>query len=64
VAVVLAHGRGERVAVVDIRLFLPVAWTQDAKRCEKAKVPEGERQHRTQTEPGNGARAAAYRARC
>jgi SRSO17 transposase len=50
VAVFLAQGRGERVAAADFRLFLPEAWTQDAKRCAKAKVPEGECRHRTKTE--------------
>ena len=50
VGVFLALGRGERVAAADFRLFLPEAWAQDAKRCEKAKVPEKERRHRTKTE--------------
>lgn len=49
VAVFLAQGRGERVAAVDFRLFLPEAWTEDAKRCAKAKVPEEDRRHRTKT---------------
>lgn len=50
VAVFLAQGQGERVAAADFRLFLPEAWVEDAKRCAKAKVPEGERRHRTKTE--------------
>lgn len=50
VGVFLAQGRGERVAAVDFRLFLPEAWAEDAKRCQKAKVPESERRHRTKTE--------------
>lgn len=50
VAVFLAQGRGERVAATDFRLFLPEVWTEDAKRCAKAKVPQDERRHRTKTE--------------
>jgi SRSO17 transposase len=50
VAVCLAQGRGERVEAADFRLFSPEAWVGDAKRCAKAKVPEGERRHRTKTE--------------
>jgi SRSO17 transposase len=50
VGVFAALGRGERVALVDVRLFLPERWTEDAERCEKAKVPEEHRVHRTKTE--------------
>jgi SRSO17 transposase len=31
---------------VALRLFLPKSWTEDAARCERAKVPEVMRQHR------------------
>jgi SRSO17 transposase len=43
-------GRGERAALVDYRLFLPEEWSQDMGRCEKTKVPEAERVHRTKGE--------------
>jgi len=43
-------GRGERAVLVDARLFLPEEWSKDAERCEKAKVPEAERVHRTKGE--------------
>lgn len=50
VGVFAALGCGSRAALVDLRLFLPEAWVQDAARCAKAKVPEAERVHRTKTE--------------
>ncbi len=50
VGVFLAQGRGERVAAVDFRLFLPEAWVEDARRCQKAKIPKEQRRHRTKTE--------------
>jgi SRSO17 transposase len=40
-------GLGDKAAVVDFRLFLPESWAQDSGRCEKAKIPEEQRQHRT-----------------
>ena len=43
-------GRGDRAALVDYRLFLSEEWSQDAQRCQKAKVPEAERVHRTKGE--------------
>ena len=50
VGVFLSLGRGVRAALVDFRLFLPKAWANDAKRCDKAKVPEAHRVHRTKPE--------------
>jgi len=50
VGVFAALGCGSRTALVDFRLFLPEAWTQDAQRCAKVRVPEAERVHRTKTE--------------
>ena len=43
-------GLGDKAAVVDFRLFLPESWAQDSGRCEKAKVPQAQRQHRTKLE--------------
>jgi SRSO17 transposase len=40
-------GLGDKAAVVDFRLFLPEAWAQSAERCDKAQIPEDQRQHRT-----------------
>ena len=40
-------GRQTRSALVDYRLFLPEGWAKDGARCQKAKVPESERVHRT-----------------
>lgn len=40
-------GRGDKAAVVDFRLFLPEAWAEDAERCQKAQIPEDQRQHRS-----------------
>lgn len=40
-------GKGDRAVLVDYRLFLPEAWVKDVERCEKAKIPLGERVHRT-----------------
>jgi SRSO17 transposase len=43
-------GSGERALLIDYRLFLPEAWAEDEPRCEKAKIPEEERKHRTKPE--------------
>ena len=40
-------GLGEKAAVVDFRLFLPESWAQSPERCEKAKIPEAQRQHQS-----------------
>ena len=45
-------GRGDRSTVVDFRLFLPEDWAKDDERCEKAKIPQEQRQHQTRTEIG------------
>jgi len=43
-------GLGDKAAVVDFRLFLPESWAQSAERCDKAQIPEDQRQHRTKLE--------------
>ena len=43
VAVFAALGRGERVALVDARLYLPQQWCEDPARCEAAGIPEADR---------------------
>jgi len=43
-------GLGDKAAVVDFRLFLPESWAQDPGKCEKAKIPEEQRQHQTKLE--------------
>lgn len=47
VGVFAALGRGDRVCLVDARLYLPEEWTQDKARCETAKVPGPVQQHQT-----------------
>ena len=34
-------------SLVDSRLYLPEEWTEDAKRCEQAKIPEDKREFKT-----------------
>jgi len=43
-------GLGEKASVVDFRLFLPESWAQSPERCEQAKIPEEQRQHRSKLE--------------
>lgn len=43
VAVFAALGRGERVALVGARLYLPQQWCADPARCEAAGIPESDR---------------------
>lgn len=39
----LSNGKGEG-SLVDARLYLPEEWTEDPQRCEKAKIPEDQRE--------------------
>lgn len=47
VGVFAALSDGTSGGLVDARLFLPEEWTEDAERCEAAKIPESERKHRS-----------------
>ena len=50
VLVTLTLARGEVPLPVGLRLFLPTAWTDDAARCDEAKVPEAARAAQTKPE--------------
>jgi SRSO17 transposase len=45
-----ALGRGDRVSLIDARLYLPKEWAEDPRRCEHAAVPRAEQVHRTKLE--------------
>jgi len=45
-----ALGRGDRVSLIDARLYLPQEWTDDPRRCEHAAVPRAHQVHRTKLE--------------
>jgi SRSO17 transposase len=46
VGVFACLGRECDFALVDFRLFLPESWTGDPARCEKARIPEGQRSYK------------------
>jgi SRSO17 transposase len=50
VGVFACLGQGQRVALVDFRLFLPESWVRDQARCRKVKIPEAAQRHRTKAE--------------
>ena len=41
---------GDRVAPIDVRLYLPEEWTSDQKRCRNAKIPEERIEFKTKIE--------------
>jgi SRSO17 transposase len=50
VGVFTALSQGNSTTLIDGELFLPESWAKDKKRCEKAKIPEAKRKHRTKLE--------------
>jgi SRSO17 transposase len=42
--------RGEMASLIDARLYLPKAWTEDEERCRKAAIPEADREHHSKSE--------------
>ena len=47
VGVFAALCRDSRVTLLDSRLYLPRSWTEDDKRCQRARIPEAARQPRS-----------------
>lgn len=45
-----ALGRGDRVSLIDARLYLPQDWTEDPQRCDEAGIPKAQQVHRTKLE--------------
>ena len=45
-----ALGRGDRVSLIDARLYLPQEWIDDPARCDEADIPKAEQVHRTKLE--------------
>jgi SRSO17 transposase len=42
--------RGDRASLVDARLYLPKAWSEDPARCRKAAIPEDQGGYRSKSE--------------
>lgn len=47
VAVFAALSQGDDVAMVDVRLYLSKAWTDDEKRCERCGIPKENQKYKT-----------------
>jgi SRSO17 transposase len=45
-----ALGQGDRVSLIDARLYLPQEWTEDPQRCDEADIPKAQEVHRTKLE--------------
>lgn len=50
VGVFAALSRGDRVTVIDKRLYLPKSWTDDPERCEAIGIPKAARTFKTKPE--------------
>jgi SRSO17 transposase len=50
VAVCASLASGQHSTLIDMRLYLPEAWSNDAPRCLKARIPEQERHFRTKAQ--------------
>ena len=50
VGVFAALSSGKEVVPVGAKLYLPDSWTDDPERCDKAKIPEDERDYKTKPE--------------
>jgi SRSO17 transposase len=50
VGVFASLSNGEQVGLVQGRLYLPLEWALDKKRCDKAGIPEAEQLYRTKPE--------------
>jgi SRSO17 transposase len=45
-----ALGNGDRVTLIDARLYLPAHWCEDVSRCKKADIPDSFRPFKTKSE--------------
>jgi SRSO17 transposase len=50
VGVFVALAAGRRVTLLEGRLYLPEAWCEDPRRCEKAHIPEAQRGFKTKAQ--------------
>jgi SRSO17 transposase len=50
VGVYVSLVNGESASIINERIFLPEAWTNDSARCEEAKIPETSRTYKTKPE--------------